>query len=172
MSSRYPRPTTLPASSTTRHVVPVVPWSIARIMSRLRADRDLLEALQLALVDVALLRREQLSAGELALVDRVVELARRQAVADPVDVRVPVLQGQVELLVRLGAGREDDGVDAVDRLRRSRVEVEDRHAVALDPRGPAVQAVRETLAEQTPVQVGHVQRRQRRGEERRPAADE
>src|SRR5436305_8993356 len=83
----------------------------------LRPDGDFLETLQLALVDVALLGGEQLAAGELGLVDRVVELPRREAVADPVDVRHLALQLEVELFVCRRAGRQDDGVDRVDRLR-------------------------------------------------------
>ena len=65
-----------------------VPRSCNRGVSRYAgaADGRLLPALELALVDVALLGRPQLAAGELALVDRVVELARREAVADPVQV--------------------------------------------------------------------------------------
>ena len=51
-----------------------------------RADARLLPAFELALVDVSLLGRPELAAGELALVDRVVELSRREAVADPVQV--------------------------------------------------------------------------------------
>ena len=78
--------------------VPRVPAS-----DRLRqgADRRFLPALELALVDVALVRRPQLAPGQVALVDRVVELARRDAVADPVHVLDLPLECQVQVVVRL-----------------------------------------------------------------------
>ena len=55
---------------------------------RLGGDCDLcLDALEFALVDVALLRRPELAACELAFVDGVIEFAGGDAVADPADVR-------------------------------------------------------------------------------------
>src|SRR6476646_10259961 len=98
-------------------------------------------ALELALVDVALVRAPQLAAGELALVDRVVDLARGNAVADAVQLADRALELEVELLVRLRAEREHHGVDALDRLGRARVEVEQLHARAVDRARPDVQAI-------------------------------
>jgi hypothetical protein len=45
---------------------------------------NLLEALQISFVDVPLVGRPEFAAGHLAFVDGVIELARREAVADPV----------------------------------------------------------------------------------------
>ena len=107
-------------------------------------DRGLrFHALELALVDVALLRRPELAAGELSFVDGVVELAWCDAVADPADVGELALEGEVQLVVRGRAGRQYDRVDIVDRVLRSGVQVEERDTVALDACGPLVQAVSE-----------------------------
>ena len=101
-----------------------------------------------------------------------VELARSDAVADAVQVGDLALEREVELVVRLRPGREDDGVDALDRLARARVEVEDRDRAAVDRARPRVEPVCEPLAEQAGVEMSHVERGQRGGKEGVPAADE
>src|SRR4029077_8392213 len=115
-----------------RHRVPLL-RSRARPALRGRADARLLPALELALVDVAFLGRPELAAGELAFVDRVVELPRREAVADSVQGRENSLEREVEPVVRLLTGDEDDRVDPLERLGGARVQVEDRDPVRLDP---------------------------------------
>src|SRR5207249_3772127 len=78
---------------------------------RLRLDRNLcLDALELAFVDVPLLRRPELAAGELALVDRVVEFAGCDAVTDPAHVGELALECTVQRVVGGRAGRQHDRV--------------------------------------------------------------
>ena len=82
-----------------------------------RSDRDqLLPALELALVDVALLGRPQLTAGEVPLVDRVVELARRDAVADAVQVLHLALELRSRAPRSPSGRRQHDRVHALDLL--------------------------------------------------------
>src|SRR5947208_1729718 len=115
-------------------------------------DGALMPALELAFVDVAFLGRPELEPCQVTLVDRMVELARRDAVTAPVHVFDSSLEREVELLVRLRAGCEHDRVDWAQRFRRARVQVDHTELVALDRGRPRIQAVGKSLAEQSRIQ--------------------
>src|SRR5262249_48737342 len=95
-------------------------------------DGGLLPALELAFVEVALLRGPELATGERTFVEGVVELAGRNAVTDPVQIVDSSLEGEVQILVRFRARCKDDGLDGLKRFVHAAVAIDELDTVTID----------------------------------------